>query len=70
MRELALQYEGKIKLTVVAPDEKELIAELKELNTNHGLIAWAADGTVKDKVPGHDFGKDRILEAIQKVLPQ
>jgi hypothetical protein len=72
VRELEPEYEGRINFVFVSPEETQARkCELDEYELgSHGLVAFDENGEVAAHVPGHEFGKQEILEAIQAVLPE
>lgn len=70
MRELEVEYEGRVRFEVVSPeDTAKRAAELQLYDLgNHGLVGLDADGVEKAHVPGHQFGREEILGAIHAVM--
>lgn len=55
-------------VTVETAAQRQEIADF-ELG-DHGLVALDAAGQVSGKIPGHQFGRDQIVEQVKKVLPR
>lgn len=55
-------------VTVENDAQRQEIADL-ELGS-HGLVAYDASGQVRGKIPGHQFGRDQIVEQVRAVLPR
>jgi hypothetical protein len=53
-------------LKVAAPGSAEAIKEAKL--TNHGIIGRDSSGKIVATVDGHKYKKDKVLEAVKKVL--
>jgi len=70
--ELASEYEGKVEFTLVTPEETALATTDLErfgfTEAKHGLVALDPSGEPKATIPGHNFGKDEIVAAIEDVL--
>lgn len=51
------------------PGDEALAAEIDGFDIgSHGLVALAADSTVRGKIPGHQFGQSEILAELGKLL--
>ena len=50
------------------PASQEMIK--REQLGNHGLIGLDSDGKVRVKLPGHNYGKEEIVEQIEDLLKQ
>ena len=70
MRELEIEYEGRVSFDVVSPeDTAKRAAELQQYDLgSHGLVGFDADGVERAHVPGHQFGREEILGAIAAVM--
>ena len=72
MSELATEYEGKVRFELVGPEETlaavEEMAEFGFTDAKHGLVAFDSQGEAKVKIPGHSFGREEIVSAIDQVL--
>ncbi len=72
MRALAAEYEGTVKFELVSPEETlaavEEMAEFGFTDAKHGLVAFDSQGEAKVKIPGHSFGREEIVSAIDQVL--
>ena len=72
MGELAKEYEGKVQFELVSPQETQAAAEDLErfgfTEASHGLVAFDASGEPQVMIPGHSFGREEIVGAIEKVL--
>ena len=72
MGELALEYKGQVDFVVVPAEETAARFEEIELfgftELRHGLVGFAQDGEAVVKIPGHDYGRPEIAEAVQTVL--
>lgn len=69
MRELEkdTKYEGKVRFTVKAVQENS--DEVKAFDIgSHGLVGLTSDGKLATKIPGHNFGKGEIIQAIDTLL--
>jgi len=67
--ELEREYEGKLRFSVLSmesPGAAE-VAEKHELGS-HGMVALSATGDELGTIPGHDFGREEIVELIGTVL--
>ena len=70
MRGLEEEYRGKVQFTVLSAASLDAKAEIKEYELgSHGLVALSAAGEKVHTIPGHEFGRDEIVEAVQKLLP-
>ena len=66
---LKKEYEGRVNFTIVSAVEQKKRKDLDGLNIgNHGLVGYAADGTLEVKIPGHNFGEKEIRQAAEKLL--
>ena len=67
--ELQAEYEG-VDFNVITPEQTA--ARASELETyelgSHGLVAFSASGEVRAHLPGHEFGRDEIVEAVEAAL--
>ena len=72
MSELATEYEGKVRFELVSPEETlaagEDIAKFGFTDAKHGLVAFDSSGEAQVKIPGHSFGREEIVAAIEQVL--
>jgi len=67
--ELREEYEGQVVFTIVQPEVTTASGEpqVYELGT-HGLVGLDAEGQSVATVPGHNFGREEIVEVIEKLL--
>ncbi len=74
MGELAKEYEGHVDFNVIPAEEtNRRTAEIESYGfaeQRHGLVGFDANGEVRVKIPGHDYGKSEIILAIQRVLAE
>lgn len=72
MSELEKEYADRAKFTIVPPEETVAATEDIErfgfTDLKHGLVAFDAEGEALVKMPGHDFPKEDIVAALEKVL--
>ncbi len=72
MGELETEYAGQVKFVVVSAEDtakrQDEIEEFGFSDMKHGLVAFSSNGEALVKLPGHNFGKDKITEAIEVVL--
>lgn len=72
MSELATEYEGKVKFELIPAEETlaaaEDIAKFGFTDAKHGLVAFDSSGEAQVKIPGHSFGREEIVAAIEQVL--
>ena len=68
--ELEQEYGEQVDFVVVSPEEtKARKAEVTGYGLgSHGLVAFAADGSVRARLPGHEFGRDEIVAATEAAL--
>ena len=70
--ELQTEYGSRIYFNVVPAEES--LKRTDEINgfgfeaQLHGLVAFDADGEALVKIPGHQFSKQEIEDAIQVIL--
>ena len=70
MRELeaAKKYEGKVVFNIV-PTSKDVEQDVKSFGIGtHGLVGFDSGGKMATKIPGHNFGKGEIIQAIDTLL--
>ncbi len=70
MRELETvkKYQGKIRFNIV-PISKAVEQEVKSFDIgDHGLVGLDSEGKMAAKIPGHNFGKGEIIQAIDTLL--
>jgi len=67
--DLQQKYDGRVTFNVISVQAEGADGEIQkhELGT-HGLVVYAADGTLSSTIPGHRFGREEIEAAIDKVL--
>jgi hypothetical protein len=67
--ELEKEYEGRITFTIIDPAATESSGDVEvyELET-HGLVGFDSDGQKVNTIPGHQFGRDEIVVAIEELL--
>lgn len=72
MGELESEYGGRVDFTVVPPAETALATEELEAfgfaALRHGLVAFSSSGEAVVKIPGHEFGREEIVAAIETAL--
>lgn len=72
MGELAQEYDGKVRFTLISAEETAASGETLEAfgftEARHGLVAFTANGEALVKMPGHNFGREEIVGAIREVL--
>ena len=72
MGELETEYGDRVRFVIVAPEETaQRAAEIQEFGfaeLRHGLVAFSPSGEPLVKMPGHQFGKAEIEDAIHVVL--
>ncbi len=72
MSELETEYGDRVNFNVVPAEQTAQSADEIELYgftaLKHGLVGFNSAGEAVVKIPGHQFGKDRIEEAVQTVL--
>ena len=72
MGELEEEYGERATFVVVPAEETaKRGSELDEFgftDLRHGLVIFDADGVPRVKLPGHDFGKERIEAGLAEVL--
>jgi hypothetical protein len=72
--ELQTEYDAQIRFSIIPPAETKTRTE--EINgfgfeaQLHGLVAFDSEGNAVAKLPGHNFGKEEIRGAIEKVLAE
>ena len=72
VRELQVEYGEQVDFVLVSPeDTKGRKAEIDEYELgSHGLIAFAADGSVRARLPGHEYGAHEVREATKAALAE
>ena len=74
MSELDKEYGDRIDFNVIPAEQTAQSAEELEsfgfTELKHGLVGFAANGEVLVKVPGHNYGKERIEEVVEIVLAE
>lgn len=72
MRELEQEYGDRVTFTIVPAEvtaqSQDELAAFGFTELRHGLVAFSASGEPVVKIPGHQFGRDRIEEAIEAAL--
>jgi hypothetical protein len=72
VRELEPEYQDRIDFVVIEAEETALrqdeIDELGFTELKHGLVGFSGSGEAVVKLPGHQFGKPEIEQAIQALL--
>ena len=70
--ELAQVYEGRVRFEVVPAEETanrgDEIEEYGFTEQLHGLVGFDRSGDAVVKMPGHQFGKEEITDAIEQLL--
>ena len=69
VNDLKKDYDKKVSIKTIkvgAPGSAEAIKEAKL--TNHGIIGKDRSGNIVATVDGHKYKKDKVLEAMKKVL--
>ncbi len=74
MGELEPEYEGRIQFVLIDAEETaNRGAEIEEYGFTdqlHGMVGFTSNGTPVVKMPGHAFGKQEIVEAIEMLLDE
>lgn len=70
VRELTPTYDGKAKLSVSEGSMSETSERWAKFGQedNHGLVGLSPSGDVLFSVPGHEYGKEKVVEAIDGML--
>ena len=72
MGELKVEYEGRIQFVLIDAEETaQRGAEIDEYGFTdqlHGMVGFTSNGTALVKMPGHLFGKQEIVQAIEELL--
>ena len=70
--ELAAEYEGVVEFEVIPAEETANRGDEIDLYgftaQKHGLVGFGADGEVAVKLPGHQYGKEEIVQAVEQML--
>ena len=74
MGELEPEYEGRIDFVLISADETAQRADEIEAygftEARHGLVGFTPEGDPLVKMPGHYFGKEEIVAAIEVLLAE
>jgi hypothetical protein len=74
VRELEPMYAGRVNFVVVPAAEtakrRDEIESFGFSDLKHGLVGFTCDRRAVVKIPGHNFGRTEIAEAIEKILPR
>ena len=63
------KYSKKINITTVKMSEKGSKEAVKEAKlTNHGIVGKDASGKIVVTVDGHNYKKDKVVAALDKLL--
>jgi hypothetical protein len=72
--ELEIEYEGRIQFVLIDAEETanrgDEIEEYGFADQLHGMVGFTSNRTVVVKMPGHSFGKEEIVQAIEKLLDE
>lgn len=71
MSELEEEYQGRVTFEIIQQSEPRFQKEVDQFEfgaQRHGLVGLTVDGEVGAKIPGHQFGREEIEAAIQKIL--
>lgn len=71
MRDLQKEYEGRVRFSILSATSPEGRAATERngwKDALHGLEALAPDGRVAGHLPGHDYGRERIVDLIEALL--
>lgn len=72
MSELETEYGDRINFNLIPAERTaqsaDELASFGFTELKHGMVGFAADGEVLIKVPGHNYGKDRVQEVVDIVL--
>lgn len=69
MSDLQPEYDGRITFNIIPVNAEGADKEIhKHKLGTHGLVVYAADGTVSTTIPGHNFERKEVEAAIAKVL--
>ena len=64
-------YKGRVLFEILSATSPEGQAATKRNGWNdalHGLEAVAPDGSVTGHLPGHDYGREQIVEQVEALL--
>lgn len=74
MGELETEYGDRVDFVLVSAEEtaqrQEEITLYGFTDLKHGLVVFSSTGEALVKMPGHQFGKEQIEEALLEVLDQ
>lgn len=74
MGELRTEYEGRIDFVLINAEETakrgDEIEEYGFTDELHGLVGFTSNRAVVVKMPGHLFGKEEIVQAIERLLDE
>ena len=74
MGELETDYGDRAEFVVVSAEEtaerQDEIDEYGFTGLKHGLVVFSSSGEALVKIPGHQFGREEIEEALIEVLDQ
>jgi hypothetical protein len=72
--ELEREYADEMDFHIIPAAETALAAaEIESFGftaLRHGLVTFSASGEAVGKLPGHDYGRTEIVEAIEAALAQ
>jgi len=72
--ELEPEYEGRITFVLIPADETAERADEIEAygftEKRHGLVGFTPEGDPLVKMPGHNFGKEELVAAIEVLLAE
>lgn len=73
MRDLEKEYGEQVDFVIVPAEEtQQRQSEIEEYGFAaqlHGLVTFDAEGEAVAKLPGHSFGREEILAAMQSAMP-
>ncbi len=65
------EHGKKIAISAVKVGEGKSKEDIKEAKlASHGIVARDKDGKLVVAVEGHSYGKDKVVEVINKLLPE
>ncbi len=71
MSELATEYEGQVYFNVVSAEDTETRSDEIDsygfTEARHGIVGFDTEGNVISKIPGHNYGRDEIVEIIGQI---
>lgn len=72
VRELQPEYAGRVDFVVIPAEETaqrpDEIEAFGFTEVKHGLVAFNDQGDPVVKLPGHNYGREEIVDAVETVL--